>query len=257
MPLHSVPLSGELVAYAPQSLTSLLYSPFIPSLATGGYLSSRPSTLTTPPGVASSQTSTHSLSRLGSPVNRKARSNIKLALILGAEKILGALLGQRREPDTRPEYLEVHVRALLGLARLAVVLQHCITAYQLSLQGLRLLQGMEEGGCLKEEERGAAALRGVDLRLWMECRYWMSRSVVGMGPPPGGGSLLLEVGEYCEECGQHGEVELVAEMEFTAAEHALMLLPCQLQAAQQHSQASGCPPHACHIACMVHVTHHM
>jgi hypothetical protein len=53
---------------------------------------------------------------------------------------------------------------------------------------------------------------------------------------PGGGSLLLEVGEICEECGKHGEVVLVAEMWLAAAEHAMMMLPCQLKAAQQHSQ---------------------
>jgi hypothetical protein len=53
---------------------------------------------------------------------------------------------------------------------------------------------------------------------------------------PGGGSLLLGVGEICEECEKHGEVVLVAEMWLAAAEHAMMMLPCQLKAAQQHSQ---------------------
>ena len=90
---------------------------------------------------------------------------------------------------------------------------------------------MEDGG-----KEGIAVLKQTDLFLWIECRYWMTRSVVGLDSPPGGGSLLLEVGEYCEECGQHGEVEMVAEMECAAAEHALSLLPCQLEAAQQHSQ---------------------
>lgn len=144
------------------------------------------------------------------------------------------VLNQQYEENGSAESVEMQVRSLLALSQLAVSLHHCITGYQLSLQGLRLLQTTEDRG--RGTKEGVAVLREVDLYLWMECRYWMSRSVVGLEAPPGGGSLLLEVGEHCEECGQHGEVELVAEMECTAAEHALALLPCQLQAAQQHSQ---------------------
>ena len=132
---------------------------------------------------------------------------------------------------------EVKVRSLLALAELAVVLHHSVTGYQLSLQALRLLQAMDasqSGGGRVEGVSGN--LPSLDIRLWIECRYWMTRSVVGLEVAPGGGSLLMEVGDHCEEGSQQGEVERVAERELAAAEHALSMLPCQLQAAQQHSQ---------------------
>lgn len=167
------------------------------------------------------------------PSSRKSKSHLKLALVCSAERILGVVYQQQREEDSwRPsESIEIQVCALLGLAQLSVVLHHSITGYQLGLQALRLFQSVEEGG---------GNLQGVDLYLWVECRYWVSRSLVGLECSPGGGGLLLEVGEHCEECGQLGEVEMVAQLELAAAEHAMTLLPCQLQAAQQHSQVHTC-----------------
>ncbi len=177
---------------------------------------------------------THALSTTRKP----SRSNIKLVLVYTAEQMLGVLNQHHVEGEgRRVESAEVRVRSLLALAELAPVLQHSITGYQLSLQAVRLLQAMEGGRGGRGRVEGISGnLPSLDIRLWLECRYWMARSVVGLEAVPGGGSLLLEVGEQCEECAQHGEVELVAEMEFAAAEHALSLLPCQLEAAQQHSQ---------------------
>lgn len=167
--------------------------------------------------------------RLPSPT-RKSRANIKLVLVHAAERALGMLTHHRGEGAA---CVEVRVHALLALARLAVCLQHSVSGYQLSLQALRLLQALEEEGMAGGV---ATPLREVDVHLWLECRYWLVRSVVGLEAVPGGGGMLLEVGEHCEECLKLGEVELVAAMELAAAEHAMALLPCQLQAAQQHSQ---------------------
>lgn len=147
------------------------------------------------------------------------------------------MLSQHREESRGGvESLEIRVHALLGLAELAVSLKQSISGYQLSLQALRLLQEVK------------VDLKELDVFLWVECRYWMVRSLVGMEALPGGGALLMEVWDLCEESGKLGEVELVAAIGFAAAEHALSLLPCQLQAAQQHSQVCT---HACDMyACM-------
>ena len=60
--------------------------------------------------------------------------------------MLGALCRRHTEGEGRVESAELKVRSLLALAELAVVLQHCISGYQLSLQAIRLLQAMDGGG---------------------------------------------------------------------------------------------------------------
>lgn len=197
------------------------------------------------------------------PPPKRVKPSVKQALVAGAERLLASLSqqdgGRRKKKRVSADEVEIRVRSILGLAKLAVSLHQSVSGYQLALQGLRLLQVLEEGEWADEEEEeegegtkqevlsgrgisggeGVRLLHELDLHLWLECRHWMARSVVGLeGGPPGGGGLLLEVGEHCEECGQLGGVEMVAGMECAAAEHALCLLPCQLQAAQQHSQVS-------------------
>ena len=138
------------------------------------------------------------------------------------------------------EILEVRVEILLALVQVAIVLQHSKTAYQLSLQALRLLQSVQKKSC----KEGRGLLRECDMRLWLESRCWMVRSVVGLLISPGGVEVFCKgggegvVGDACNDCVELGEVELRAEVEFHAALHALSLFPCLLAAAQQHSEAS-------------------
>lgn len=185
-------------------------------------------------------------------ITNKHISGIRQDLLQRAEKILGMLSQQLSlqwsKGQTGVELLEVRVEILLALAHVAITLLHSKSAYQLSLQALRLLQFIEKD----DGEEGKALLRACDVRLWLESRCWMVRSMVGLLMKPGGVEVLgmggggegeEEVGggvgvvkEMCDECVEVGEVDLMAEVEFHVAQHAMSLLPCQLQAAMQHSQ---------------------
>lgn len=172
-------------------------------------------------------------SQPSSPTPAKPSSNnIRLHLLCFAEKFLTELDRKISKGKAGAERLEVKVHLLLGLAEVAMCVEQRVTAYRLSLQALRLLQVAEEAG-------GRGLLRELDARLWLECRYLICRSVVGLEAWPGGGAILLEVGEWCAECRRLKEVELGAGLELAAAEHALTLVPCQLEAALQHSQVSA------------------
>lgn len=170
----------------------------------------------------------NSNSRLTSSAER--RTATRSVLLHATEKIL-TILCQQLEEDTDGECADVRVEALLELARMTLIFQRSINSYQISLQALRLLQILET----KRPEK----LRELDIRLWFQCRSLMIHSVVGLEGKPGGETVLLEVGELGAECEKIGDVELAAEIEFAAAEHALSLLPCQLQAAIQHSQVAS------------------
>ncbi len=174
---------------------------------------------------------------------RKNKDNVKLSLVHSAESLLGTLIQfcscQRKEGF---EYLEVRIQALLGLAQLSLNLQHSITGYQLSLQAVRLLQSAEEEEESSRKSSKRGSLKELDPHLWLECTSMMIRCSVGLERVPGGERLFVEVEERCRECEENGDMEIMAEMKFSAAEHAMSMIPCQLQNAQQHSQV--------HISCL-------
>jgi len=168
---------------------------------------------------------------------QKKAVNLSHKLLLQCEQDLGVLAqelcdlweaGQKGE-----ELLEIQVEILLTLASQAFTLLHSRTAYQLSLQALRLIQSAEGS---PEVEMGSC-----DLHLWLECRCWVVRSVVGLMHPPLGVGLLSEKRESMvqgalRECKRLGEVELAAAVHMGVAEHALSCLPCRVVDAMQHSQ---------------------
>ena len=78
-----------------------------------------------------------------------------------------------------------------------------------------------------------------DMRLWLECRVMLARSLVERSDGSEGGRLV-ECGGQCEEgveeCEACGEVELTAELNYTAALHALTCKPCDLAKISSHTQ---------------------
>ena len=76
-----------------------------------------------------------------------------------------------------------------------------------------------------------------DMRLWLECRVMLARSLVERSD---GSEGLVECGGQCEEgveeCEACGEVELTAELNYTAALHALTCKPCDLAKISSHTQ---------------------
>lgn len=176
-------------------------------------------------------------------INENDQKNIRRDLLRHAEKTLGVLgkhlLDQWNKGGIGVDILEVRVEVLLALVQVAIILQHSKTAYQLSLQALRLLQSVQNEA-LKD---GRGLLGECDVHLWLESRCWMVRSVVGLLNRPGGVAVLSEGGggegivrEVCGECVEVGEVELMAEVHLHAALHGLSLSPSMLDAALHHSQ---------------------
>ena len=78
-----------------------------------------------------------------------------------------------------------------------------------------------------------------DMRLWLECRVMLARSLVGRSDG-GEGGRLVECGIQCEEgaeeCEACGEVELTAELHYTAALHALTCKPRDPAKTSFHTQ---------------------
>ena len=195
----------------------------------------------------SSTTCPTSMVRL--PLSSQKRAvNISQNLLRHCEQDLG-VLGRELEDlynagqHHGEELLELRVEVLLALARAAKTLLHSKTAYQLSLQALRLIQSAENSTTTWKGTK--AVLSSCDLRLWLESRCWVVRSVVELSHPPSGAELLPGGGgevdegivrEACRECTRLGEVEVMAEMHMSVAEHALSSLPCQVPAALSHSQ---------------------
>ena len=175
---------------------------------------------------------------------RKNKSSIKLALLYNAEVILGTL-SQKHRWEEGSDGLEMKVQVLLGLVQVSIAFHQSITAYQCSVQALRLLQALKEEEC---KSKGNKHLKDLDVCLWLECQYWMVHSVVGLEGRPGGKDVLMEVEKRCEECERYGGVEMVAEIEYAAAEHAMSLMPCQLQTATRHAQVHILHYHSCHAS---------
>ena len=178
------------------------------------------------------------VSNLKLPSSAQKKSvNLSQKLLLRCEQDLGSLAQELSDlweaGQKGVDMLEVWVEILLTLASQAVTLLHSRTAYQLSLQALRLIQSAEES---LEVEMGSC-----DLHLWLECRCCVVRSVVGLVHPPWGAGLFSEKGESVVHCALHeckrlGEVELAASVHMGVAEHALSCLPCRVLDAMQHSQ---------------------
>ena len=82
-------------------------------------------------------------------------------------------------------------------------------------------------------------IEGGDMRLWLECRVMLARSLVGRSDGSEGGRLV-ECGGQCEEgveeCEACGEVELTAELNYTAALHTLTCKPRDLAKVSSHTQ---------------------
>ena len=80
--------------------------------------------------------------------------------------------------------------------------------------------------------------RSCDVRLWLECRVMLARSLMGRGDAGGWG--VVECGGQCEEgvgeCEACGEVEMTAELHYTAAMHALTCEPRDLAKISSHAQ---------------------
>ena len=78
-----------------------------------------------------------------------------------------------------------------------------------------------------------------DMRLWLECRVMLARSLMGRSDG-GEGGRLVECGMQCEEgveeCEACGEVELTAELHYTAALHALTCKPRDPAKTSSHTQ---------------------
>lgn len=179
---------------------------------------------------------------------KKLPVNIARKLMHRCESALGGLAKQLEDQwKTGPVgtvLLELRVKVYLALASLAKSLLHSRTAYQLSLQALRLIQAAED---CADGESVKVNLESSDLRLWLECRYWVVHSITGILHPPKGVDLLQGgngedgvdiVKAVCAECVKLGEVELMAQVHMGVAEHALSSLPTAVPEAMHHSQVS-------------------
>ena len=73
------------------------------------------------------------------------------------------------------------------------------------------------------------------MRLWLVCRVMLARSLVGRSDD-GEGGRLVECEEGVEECEACGEVELTAELHYTAALHTLTCKPHDPAKISSHTQ---------------------
>ena len=172
---------------------------------------------------------------------RRIKSDVKLMLLDRAEKEIISVYNNACSiwnPDLR-------VRSYLAMAYVALTLCQPSLATQLSLAALRYLQSTKKNSDLGESEAfeksfGLSSSRlsqsAADLRLWLECRSVLAKSLIGAS------NVWLQCEEVCsdgcEESEACGDLEMWAEFHLIAAEHALSVESPNLDLIQGHAQVS-------------------
>lgn len=180
-------------------------------------------------------------SETNSVLAKRIKSDIKLMLLDRAEKEVTSLCSNVCSASSP----ELQVRTYLAMAHVSLALYQPSIATQLSVAALRRLQSTERDSDLGESEQSERRVNGsplrlsqlaADLRLWLECRSTLAKSLVGAS------SVWLSCVEVCregcEESEACGDVEMRAEFHLTAAEHALSVESPNLDLIQTHAQVS-------------------
>ena len=130
------------------------------------------------------------------------------------------------------------------MAEVALALYQPRTAVQLSLAALRSLQCADKNADLSSSRELGENLclnsrlsLGPDLRLWLECKNVLARSLVDGRCE--GLSCAGVCGEGCEECEAYGDVEMWAEFHLIAAMHTLHADLPNLDLLQTSTQVSA------------------
>lgn len=137
-------------------------------------------------------------------------------------------------------------RSYLAMAEVALALSQPSTAVQLCLAALRNLQCTDknaDSGSLQEMDENLKGLClnsrlsfAPDLRLWLECKNILAKSLIDIRCE--WLSCTSVCGEGCEECEACGDVEMWAEFHLTAAMHSLNADLPNLDLLQSHAQVS-------------------
>ena len=132
------------------------------------------------------------------------------------------------------------------MAEVSLALSQPSTAAQLCLAALRNLQSTDKSadlGSSQEMEENLKSLRlnyqssfAPDLRLWLECKNILAKSLIDVKCE--WLSCASVCGEGCEECEACGDVEMWAEFHLTAALHSLNADLPNLDLIQTHAQVS-------------------
>ena len=134
------------------------------------------------------------------------------------------------------------------MAEVALALYQPSTAVQLCMAALRNLQSTNKDADLSNSQELDENLKNLglncrssfeaDLRLWLECKNILAKSLVDARCEPLNCASVC--GEGCEECEACGDVEMWAEFHLTAAMHALSVDLPNLDLLQTHTQVSAC-----------------
>ena len=134
------------------------------------------------------------------------------------------------------------------MAEVALALYQPSTAVQLCLAALRSLQSTNKDAELSSSQETDKNLKNLhlnsqssfvsDLRLWLECKNILAKSLIDVRCE--WLSCASVCGEGCEECEACGDVEMWAEFHLTAAMHALSGDLPNLELLQTHTQVSTC-----------------
>jgi hypothetical protein len=132
------------------------------------------------------------------------------------------------------------------MAEVSLALSQPSTAAQLCLAALRNLQSADENADLSSSQDMDENLKSIrlnsrssfvpDLRLWLECKNILAKSLINVKCE--WLSCASVCGEGCEECEACGDVEMWAEFHLTAAMHSLNADLPNLDLLQTHTQVS-------------------
>lgn len=132
------------------------------------------------------------------------------------------------------------------MAEVSLALSQPSTAAQLCLAALRNLQATDKSANLSSSQEVDENLKSIrlnyrslfvpDLRLWLECKNVLAKSLIDIKCE--WLSCASVCGEGCEECEACGDVEMWAEFHLTAVLHSLNADLPNLDLIQIHAQVS-------------------
>ena len=133
------------------------------------------------------------------------------------------------------------------MAEVALALSQPNTAVQLSLAALRNLQSTDKNADLSSSQEMDENLKSTrlnsrllfapDMRLWLECKNTLAKSLIDVKCE--WLSCASVCGEGCEECEACGDVEMWAEFHLTAAMYSLNADLPNLDRIHTHAQVSA------------------
>lgn len=137
-------------------------------------------------------------------------------------------------------------RSYLAMAEVALALSQPSTAVQLCLAALRDLQSTDKNADFSSSQEMDENLKNLrstsqssfapDLRLWLECKNILAKSLLDVKCE--WLSCASVCGEGCDKCEACGDVEMWAEFQLTAAMHSLNADLPNLDLLQTHAQVS-------------------